>query len=220
MISFYINGKCPLLRCFFFFFFLLSFSSAVSEEEMPEPYRSVRELPFDEQGWFGNHEPLGNIIRGMPIKTVIEVGSWLGCSTRFIATTLPQDGVVYAVDTWEGSTDEVLHMIDPRLDQLYHLFLSNVKHAKLTHKIVPIRMRSLEAAKALNVYADLVYIDGAHDTENAYNDILAWYAHLNQPYGMMCGDDYMWESVRIAVHHAAILFKKEVRSHYNFWWFE
>lgn len=187
--------------------------------EMPEPYRSIHVLPFDGQGWFGNDAPLKNIIHGLPIKTIVEVGSWLGCSTRFFASELPDDGKVYAVDTWLGSEEEILHQTDPRLPYLYQQFLSNVIHAGLTDKIIPVRMKSLEAAKALHVTADLIYLDGAHDTISVYNDILAWYPHLSQ-HGLMCGDDWMWESVAIAVRHAALLLNKKVHSCANFWWYE
>lgn len=198
--------------------FLLMFCN-LQGEEMPEPYRSINVLPFDGQGWFGNDVPLKNILHGMPIKTVLEVGSWLGCSTRFFATELPEDGKVYAVDTWLGSEEEILHQTDPRLPFLYQQFLSNIIHAGLTDKIIPIRMKSLEAAQALNIKADLIYLDGAHDTINVYNDILYWYPHLNE-YGMICGDDWMWPTVQTAVNHAAKLFNKKVNFYANFWWFE
>lgn len=194
----------------------IMFVSAYAEEQMPEPYRSIVDLPFDSHGWFGNAEPLQRFLQARPAKTVIEVGSWLGCSTRFIATILPEDGIVYAVDTWAGSSQEAVHMKDPRLPHLYQLFLSNVKHAKLTHKIVPVRMNSVEAAAALNVKADLIYLDGAHDTQSVSDDIFAWYPHLS-PGGILCGDDWTWPSVRVAVVHGATVLNKKIYAEGNFW---
>ena len=126
---------------------------------------------------------------------------------------------VYAVDTWKGSSNEPVHMQDPRLPHLYALFLSNVKHAGLTHKIIPIRMESTEAAKALSVMADLIYIDGAHDTPSVIEDILSWHPHL-QAGGVMCGDDWKWSSVRTAVIHCASVLNQRVYGEGNFWWFE
>jgi predicted O-methyltransferase YrrM len=64
--------------------------------EIPEPYRSINDLPFDKQGWFSNGAQLKAIIAAKSPKTVIEVGSWLGTSTRFIASHLPKKGIVYA----------------------------------------------------------------------------------------------------------------------------
>lgn len=180
-----------------------------------EPYDSIKLLPFDEHGWFGNSSFIQDIfVENEPI-IAIEVGSWLGCSTRFIANLLPETGKLYAVDTWLGSNEEA-HLHDPRLSQLYHIFLSNVKHAGLEEKIIPIRMKSLEAAKALNIKADFIYIDASHETADVYQDILAWNDHLTQN-GVICGDDWQWNSVRIAVEQAALKLNKMIFFQDNFW---
>jgi predicted O-methyltransferase YrrM len=188
--------------------------------EIPEPYRSIADLPFDDHGWFINQDQLRAILASHSPKTVIEVGSWLGSSTRFIASRLPKkNGKLYAVDTWQGSPNEEIHMKDPRLPYLYQLFLSNIKHAQLTNIIVPIRMDSIEASNALNVKADLIYIDAGHETENVYQDILAWYPHLVSG-GVLCGDDWMWESVREGVIRAADVLNLKIIAQGNFWRFE
>ena len=183
-----------------------------------EPYDSIEDLPFDPHGWFGNGDKLEKIINEKQPQVVIEVGSWLGLSTRFIAGSVPEGAKVYAVDTWGGSPQENVHLQDPRLPYLYQLFLSNVKHAGFADTIIPIRMDSLEAAKALNVQADLIYIDAAHDTASVLADITHWYPHLN-PDGVMCGDDWKWDSVRVAVEICARHFKKNIYSNDNFWCF-
>lgn len=182
-----------------------------------EPYNSINILPFDSHGWFGNAEQLKTCFNEKPVATVIEVGSWLGCSTRFLGSSIKKGGKVYAVDTWLGSS-EAEHEKNPRLSYLYQQFLSNVKHAGLTDIIVPVRMTSLEAAKALNVKADLIYIDAAHDTKSVLEDILAWYPHLNEN-GIMCGDDWTWQSVQAAVIQAADQLDKSIYSSGNFWRF-
>lgn len=186
---------------------------------MPEPYNSIQVLPFDPQGWFVNADHLDMFLKNRDIRVIVEVGSWLGCSTRHLASSLPEGGVLYAVDTWAGSPGEEVHMQDPKLPFLYQQFLSNVIHANLTNKIIPIRMKSLEAAKALKVQADLIYLDGAHDTKSVREDIANWYPHLKKG-GVICGDDWLWESVRKAVIKSAKLLNKKVNSIDNFWWYE
>ena len=181
-------------------------------------YDSIHLLPFDAQGWFGNANQIVEICEPLQPKTVIEVGSWLGSSTRFIAQLIPDDGKVYAIDTWLGS-DEAAHKNDPRLKRIYHIFLSNVVHAGLQEKIIPVRMTSLEAAEALNVKADFIYIDASHKTQDVYNDIIAWSKHLN-PQGVICGDDWLWDSVRIAVQLASIELKQQIEAEGNFWRFK
>lgn len=201
------------------FLFLLCFLSTLqAETQIPEPYRSINDLPFDPHGWFGNKEQLTACFHEKEIHTVIEIGAWLGLSTRFLARSVKPGGKVYAVDTWAGSSAEAVHMQDPRLPYLYQLFLSNIKHEKLTNQIVPIRMNSLEAAKALNIKADLIYIDASHETENVYQDILAWDVHLNEG-GIMCGDDWLWPSVRLAVEQTAEILNKSIETSDNFWRF-
>lgn len=200
--------------------FLIAGSLFTGASEMygniSEPYASVADLPFDSHGWFGNAEQLSACLQEKPVSAIIEVGSWLGCSTRFFASSVDAGVKVYAVDTWGGSPEEAVHMQDPRLPYLYQLFLSNVKHAGLTETIVPVRMTSLEAAKALNVKADLIYLDAAHDTANVYADIHAWYPHLNEG-GILCGDDWLWPTVREAVVQAAQELNKSIYVSENFW---
>ncbi len=187
--------------------------------EMPEPYASIHDLPFDGHGWFFNAEPLQKQIEQMHPKVIIEVGSWLGASTRFMAELLDDGGKLYAVDTWLGSSNESVHGQDSRLSFLYQQFLSNVKHAGLTDRIIPVRMDSIEASKALHVEADLIYLDAAHDTESVLADILAWYPHLKSG-GMLCGDDWSWASVREAVFRGAEVLGKKIYYFGNFWAYE
>jgi hypothetical protein len=186
--------------------------------DMPEPYRSVVLLPYDGHGWFGNADPLGEILESKKPNVVIEVGSWLGCSTRFIASNIPEGAVLYAIDTWKGTPGESVHMQDPRLPCLFQIFLSNVIHAGLTDKIIPVRMDSVEASRGLRIKADLIYLDGAHDTESVTRDIEAWLPHLNEG-GIMCGDDWSWDTVRVAVINCAEKHEKQVHVVGNFWVF-
>lgn len=186
------------------------------EKDIPEPYRSINTLPFDGHGWFNNKNFFEEYFVVRPVKTIIEVGSWLGSSTRFLAKNLPDDGKIYAVDTWLGSVE---HANDTHIAKLFQQFCSNVKHENLTHKIVPIRMKSLEAASALNVIADLIYIDASHEEQDVYEDIMAWSSHL-APNGFMCGDDWNWDSVKRGVLRAALDLDCQARHQLNFWWFE
>ncbi len=194
-------------------------TSHAEETNLPVPYNFIEDLPFDEHGWFLNQAPLEAIIQKHKPKTVIEIGSWLGSSTRFIAKLLPEKGMVYAIDTWKGTAIEEATLKDPRIPILYQLFLSNVKHANLTHKITPIRMESLEAARSITIKADLIYIDASHDTASVYNDIIAWVPHLKEG-GVMTGDDWNAPSVQAGVNLAAKKLGKKVNGLGNFWWYE
>ncbi|MFI5334150.1 MAG: class I SAM-dependent methyltransferase [Chlamydiales bacterium] len=196
---------------------------AFSQADLPEPYNSVELLPYDPHGWYGNASQMKRVIEGSHIKTVVEVGSWLGQSTRHIASLLPEDGKVYAVDHWLGSVEHQPGQSawHPALPQLYQQFLSNVIHAGMADKIIPIRMSSLEAAQELaqrGLQVDMVYLDAGHEKEVVYADLWAWYPFV-QDHGVMCGDDWEWRSVRKAVQEFAKQRGLKVKAKGNFWIF-
>lgn len=170
-------------------FALSLFFSPVCAGELPPPYDSVDLLPFNPQGWYRNGPSMEWLIRRGNVKVVIEVGSWLGLSTRHIAKTLPEDGVVYAIDHWLGSPNEDNSSFD--IPNLYRSFLSNVIHENLTHKIIPVRMSSLEASVRLKVKPDLIYLDATHDYNSVLQDLILWFP-LVKGHGILCGDDYYW----------------------------
>jgi hypothetical protein len=191
---------------------------AIPQQDLPPPYDTAEILPFLDHGFYWNAAQIEPLLKQHNIKTIIEVGSWLGSSTRHMASCIPEDGIVYAVDHWQGSRE---HQAGedawiPELEHLYAYFLSNTMHAGLAHKIVPVRMGSLAAAKQLQIQVDLIYIDASHDTESVYNDLAAWYPHLNKE-GILCGDD--WKDIN--VRKGVVLFAKmnglQVMPESNFW---
>lgn len=192
------------------FFFIACFSCLQTEEI--SPYDALKELlPFEPHGWYANAMTMEKLIDSRNVKTVIEVGCWLGKSTRHIASLLPPDGKVFAIDHWNGSIEHQPGQSHhhPCLNNLYDHFLSNVIHAGLTDKIVPIRMNSLDAAKMLlasitsETHFDLIYIDASHDYESVYADLKAWYP-LVKGQGILCGDDWGHEPIIRAVNQFAL----------------
>ncbi len=174
--------KC--LACVLSFLIPLSLYS-----QHPAPYDTVEVLPYNPQGWYINGPSMEWLIRRSNVKIVIEVGSWMGLSTRHLAKTIPHDGVVYAVDHWMGTPNEDNRGFD--IPNLYRQFLSNVIHENLTHKIIPIKMSSLEASQTLKVRPDLVYLDASHDFSSVMLDLILWFPFV-KGHGILCGDDYFW----------------------------
>lgn len=183
-----------------------------------EPYDSTIDLPYFLQGWLraGNRIYLEKFIKEYNPHVVIEVGSCLGLSAMFMADRIANTSRLYAVDTFEGSAE---HSNIPYLPTLYQQFLSNVKHRGLTHKIIPVKMASQDAAKTLDIKAQLIYIDAAHDYENVYTDIMAWYQHLDES-SIICVDDYDWPGVNKAVYDAACKLNVRLNIFQAFWYFD
>lgn len=200
-------------------YWLACFCCAFLFADLPAPYDSVQNIrPFVDHGWYQNEMQLRALIYNYRIKTIVEVGSWLGKSTIDLARALPPEGKIYAVDHWEGSAE---HQIGnsawhPSLPYLYEQFLSNIIHSGLTEKVVPIKMDSLEAARSLTVQPDLIYIDANHETEAVYRDLCAWYPFVKGR-GILCGDDWCWPSVRSAVVRFAAENQLQIDSYGNFW---
>lgn len=137
-------------------------------------------------------------------RTVIEIGSWHGKSTRAIADNLPPDGKLYAIDTWAGSKVELdTSHASARLMDGDHAF-NEFLHAMWDHvesgKVVPLRMHGKHAAKFLQdkgFIADWVFIDGGHSKGETKADIESFLPLLKKG-GVISGHDYrngMWPDV-------------------------
>jgi predicted O-methyltransferase YrrM len=139
-------------------------------------------------GWTSEKELLWLAMQASTRPMVVEVGSWKGRSTRAIADNLPAGGIVYAVDTWNGTPEDVLHgqEIAGRADWLYNEFLN----AKNKENCVAVRGASLSVVKRFDAgFFDMIFIDAAHDYDNVKADILAWRPLLKRG-GLFCGHDF------------------------------
>jgi hypothetical protein len=135
-------------------------------------------------------------------KLVVELGAWLGMSSRFIAEHAPNATVV-SVDHWKGSpehrTQEEFRAVLPTL---YESFLEQCWTYR--DQIVPLRMTSLEGLQTVADFGltpDLVYIDAEH-SHPAVTSELELARHLF-PGAVLVGDDYDWEGVACAANEFA-----------------
>ena len=78
------------------------------------------------QGWL--HPDSGKLLyhlaRAAPTANIVELGSWKGRSTAWLANSVRDrgEGRVYAVDTWKGTGNEEMHrqmLAGYAEDQLY-----------------------------------------------------------------------------------------------------
>jgi len=195
-------------------------------EILPDPYPEVYDievLPVLNHGWYYNQESIENLVKKHNVRNIVEVGSWLGNSTMHFAKIIPVEGVVFAVDHWKGSEE---HEKNPDwkvlLPTLFQQFLSNVIHENLEHKIIPVRMDSVTAAsklKNLDCTIDLVYLDGDHKTASIYADLVAWYPYI-EGHGVICGDDWTWETIRAGVTKFAKERNLKIVAGKVFWYLE
>jgi len=155
------------------------------------------------QGWFIYQPIYSTAVAIYPSGShFVEVGSWRGRSTAYLAVEIINSGKnirLDCVDTWRGSLDEEVHQTDPSVinDTLYDEFLANL--APVRDIINPVRKTSMEAVQDYaDASLDFVLIDGSHAYQDVHNDITHWLKKL-KPGGMLAGDDYAWPGVKQAV---------------------
>jgi hypothetical protein len=152
-------------------------------------------------------------------RIVVELGAWLGRSTRFIAESAP-NSVVISVDHWEGSEE---HHHDPvtraMLPSLYDTFLSSCWEHR--GKIVPVRLRTIEGLNLIaevGIQPDLIYIDASHAYEDVRQDLLT--AKRLFPTSVIVGDDWYNTEVSRAVRQVVLLggMERQFGVNGNAWW--
>lgn len=122
---------------------------------------------------------------------ILEVGSWGGQSTCLWGKICKKfGGCVYCIDTWRAAPNAPEIMKNAvKKDQIFKLFLHNVKFRGLNDYIIPIRGTSDDVANILKEeWFDFVYIDGDHGYSQFKKDLIN-YSKFCKVGGIVCGDD-------------------------------
>lgn len=174
-------------------------------------------VPADmDEGCFGTRAGIAKFLRSSFL--VLEIGSWLGASTRFFAKN---SSFVISVDHWLGNKEhQPGEWAESRkLQTLYETFIANCWENK--DKILPIRTNSRLGMKLIldrGVVPDFVYVDGDHSYKGCMEDIID--ANKFGRHVVIAGDDFDY-APNAGVKHAVLDFakenNKEVYSEGNFW---
>lgn len=112
---------------------------------------------------------------------IVEIGSFLGKSSNFLAGSLSESGHLYCVDTWQNDA-----MPGGRQDN-YSQFELNMK--KWEGRYTPLRGNSSDVVKNWSKQVDFLWIDGDHSYEGCLSDIKNWFPYLKNN-GWICLHDY------------------------------
>ena len=185
-----------------------------------DPYAGFdwQAYPADATGWGSDSPAFGELVVAIKPRRIIEVGTWKGGSALTLAGHVARLGLgteIVCVDTWLGALEMWTDLGDPErhgslglkhgYPTLYYQFLANVCRAGQQETITPFPVPSVTAAQwfALkDIRADLIYIDGSHEEEDVYQDLLSYW-DLVRPGGVLFGDDWSWDGVRLAVQRFA-----------------
>jgi hypothetical protein len=176
---------------------------SLSESHSWPEQRPDDAAPGQEAGWLGAGSDV-MLSRSLSPKTklVVELGAWLGLSTRFIADAAPRATVI-SVDHWQGSPEhQTQERFSALLPRLYETFQSRCW--KYRDRVVPLRMSSLDGLRKVaesGLEPDFIYVDAEHTYEAVSAELKL--ARELFPHTLLGGDDYDWQGVRQAVDEFA-----------------
>jgi len=143
---------------------------------------------------------------GAPVPNVVELGSWKGRSTAWLASGVRDRGAgrVYAVDTWKGTEGEPI--LEDLLTgygegQLYREFASNLESRGLLEFVEPVRSDTLTAARNWDPAKKIgvLFIDADHSYQAVRADFEFWSPYVEVG-GFVVFDDVpgYWGPSRLA----------------------
>jgi predicted O-methyltransferase YrrM len=133
----------------------------------------------DVQGWMTPAQArlLWDSARALrPGDRVVEIGSYQGRSTVILASAVPEDATVTAIDPHAG-TDRGPQEIsgkETEAEQDSRIFQENLERAGIRDRVTYLRHWSQDALAEVDGRIDLLYIDGAHRYRPAKMDIDTW----------------------------------------------
>lgn len=156
-----------------------------------------RALAID--GWMTEDELRWLAHKAQRYQRIVELGSYLGRSTRALADNTP--GIVVAVDDWWGARD--VHIPYTERRTLYQRFKDNNLDLIQSGKIVPLRL-SFEELDNIQFKEppNMIFIDGDHEYAAVRRDIVWALKSLWPKGGLLCGHDADRISVKQAVRDA------------------
>jgi len=165
--------------------------------------KPVVPIPKENLGWCG--EATREVLKqelARPTQLVVELGAWLGLSTRLIADHAPRAHVI-TIDHWKGSPEHFKRSDwAALLPNLYQTFQSLTWEYR--DRITSLRMSTTQGLQTIahaGLQPDLIYIDADHAYESVTAELNA--CQLLFPHARLVGDDYDSEGVHRAVNEFA-----------------
>jgi hypothetical protein len=159
------------------------FEKNASDGQFTELWFDVNAVPW--------HAALSRVFdRGSPLN-ILEIGSWEGRSTLFLAIYFPNANIT-AVDTWAGSEESIsadtdVRGLESRFDHNLSRFTGRiVKRKGLSGSVLPQLLAESQRY-------DLVYVDGSHYAPDVLTDAVTAWRMLRQG-GVMIFDDFLFHA--------------------------
>ena len=115
---------------------------------------------------------------------ILEIGSYCGKSTIYLATAAKEYNCsVYSIDHHTGSEENQvgweyhdIELFDEETGKInsFPEFMRNLRKANLLDTVIPIVSDSLLVSRNWKIPLSMVFIDGSHTMEAAFNDFNNW----------------------------------------------
>jgi predicted O-methyltransferase YrrM len=139
----------------------------------------------DEGKWYAR---FARELRG---GTLVEIGSWKGRSTSFIAPICAANGTrLVCVDHYRGSTDDLAPRYAGELERVDVEAIFRANMAALGATVELLVETSRDAAERFpRASVDRVFLDGSHDAASVTEDLGLWFDRVRDG-GVLAGHDY------------------------------
>ena len=148
--------------------------------KLPSHFNSVKGFIDHNEGICLYNHALNSSKKG----PILEIGSYCGKSTIYIATAVKKhSGCVYSVDHHTGSEENQvgweyhdIELFDEETGRInsFPEFMRNLRKANLLDTVVPIVSDSSLVSRYWKIPLSMVFIDGGHTMEAAFNDFNNW----------------------------------------------
>lgn len=159
--------------------------------------------------WSGHRFFIYDFIRAFQPETIVELGSYYGCSAFAMAQAIKDGGLsstLWAVDTWQGDD---FTQSDYRQD-VYSAFCEVKDTCYPDSHIKMLRTTFDEAVQGFESgVVDVLHIDGSHHYKDVEHDFTHWKDRLkpdgialfhdiseDKVYGNIMGSHYFWEDLK------------------------
>jgi hypothetical protein len=136
-----------------------------------------------------------DLVKSIPDNSrVLEIGSYRGGSILTLALATFHKNLDYnSLESFMGSENNTVDGWElPKVKD----YLLQVKDAFPFLNIKSYKIQSVQGSKLFpDNYFDFIFVDGSHEAEPVFNDIINWMPKLKTN-GIMAGDDISWQSVR------------------------
>jgi hypothetical protein len=127
-------------------------------------------------------------------QVIVDGGCWMGRSASIFCDMAP-NATIICIDTWQGSPEHQERYADI-LPDLFEIFCANMHQHR--HRVIPVRMTSVQGLRHIRnigINPDLIWVDWDHSEASVRVDL----SEAMQFDSIVCGDDYTWKGVKVAV---------------------